>query len=101
MTAPLGYKTVHCSTCGKEATEPECDYCRQWWKDNEPSPMKLHLGATRQPMAIVTHQQGYWFKADGDERFTWVPSPRRTTKPVRKLFGLSFGKWYIGLIRFD
>lgn len=63
--------------------------------------MKLHLGRVENPTSVVTDTDGYWFKDYDDDQFRHVSTPQRITRPLRRLFGVSIGKIFIGLMMFE
>jgi hypothetical protein len=59
--------------------------------------MKLHLGTLKNPVRVVTRVGGLRFKAhDAPEQY--VRRPAEITRPVRRMFGLSAAKWFIGVM---
>jgi hypothetical protein len=59
--------------------------------------VKFYLGQTKNPMRLVTKVPGYRFK-DHDAPETYIERPSEITRPVRRLFGLSIGQTFFGVM---
>lgn len=62
--------------------------------------MKLHRGSVENPTRIVTDTDGYWLK-EYDEPLRFIPQSTEITRPILRLFGLSAGRWFFGLMTWE
>lgn len=62
--------------------------------------MKLHVGPLANPVRLITSVRGYRFK-DFDAPERYIERPAEITRPLRRMFGFSIGKCFIGLMIWD
>ena len=62
--------------------------------------MKVHFGAIKNHVTIVTTSAGYRVKSPDGCKY-YMPAPAVIERNVRRLYGLSAGKWFIGLMLTD
>jgi hypothetical protein len=63
---------------------------------------KLHTGQVENPGVLTFMHDGYWYQGVDDTEPYYIrhPEPKPTNWPVLKMYGVSFGRRFVGVMRF-
>ena len=62
--------------------------------------MKIHFGAPKRSMEIVSHHAGYHFQAHGENVARFIPyaKPKLQERYIKAMYGVSIGSAFFGVI---